>query len=167
MQPTQDERWLPIPGYEGRYDVSDQGRVRSWVAYNGTPVPRIRKPAPNGWGYLSLPLSDAHLVRTTERVHALVMLTFIGPRPDGMERLHRDGDQTNNALVNLVYGTSGQNRLDTVRHGTDHNASKTHCHKGHPFDDENTGHFSGRAGRFCKTCKRALQQGYKKARRAA
>lgn len=146
------ERWLPIPGHEGRYDVSDQGRVRSWLPCRGTPLPRILKASPASNGYLSFSLSKFGR-QVDERLHALVLLAFVGPLPEGKERRHRDGDRLNNTLVNLTYGTKSENELDRVRHGTHNNASKTECKHGHLFDERNTR--IDRVGkRVCRTCDR-------------
>lgn len=51
-------------------------------------------------------------------VHALVLEAFVGPRPEGMECRHLDGDPTNNALANLAWGTRAENIADKRRHGT-------------------------------------------------
>lgn len=51
-------------------------------------------------------------------VHKLVLMTFIGPRPDGMECRHLDGNKLNNNLSNLVWGTSKENHADRKLHGT-------------------------------------------------
>lgn len=51
-------------------------------------------------------------------VHVLVLETFVGPCPDGMQCLHRDGNPANNRLDNLRWGTPLENWEDSVRHGT-------------------------------------------------
>lgn len=51
-------------------------------------------------------------------VHQLVLLTFVGPCPQGRECLHRDGNPQNNCLSNLAWGTRSENRSDAIRHGT-------------------------------------------------
>jgi hypothetical protein len=83
-------------------------------------------------------------------VHQLVMLAFVGPRPEGMEVRHLDGDKLNNALPNLRYDTHLENMRDLVRHGTHGKANRTHCPSGHPYDDENTLRQAGR--RACRMC---------------
>lgn len=50
-------------------------------------------------------------------VHHLVLAAFVGPKPPGMECLHRDGNPGNNGLGNLRWGTSAENSEDTVRMG--------------------------------------------------
>jgi hypothetical protein len=98
-------------------------------------------------------------------VHQLVAAAFLGPRPDGLEVRHLDGDPLNNAVSNLAYGTRLENIQDKKRHGTDHNAKKTHCPQGHPYDAENTADYSGR--RACRTCVRAYHRALYRRKRAA
>jgi HNH endonuclease/Helix-turn-helix domain len=50
-------------------------------------------------------------------VHQLVLEAFVGPRPLGTEACHNDGDTANNALINLRWDTSGENKRDEYRHG--------------------------------------------------
>lgn len=159
------ERWLPIPGYEGIYDVSDLGRVRSWAPWRDTPVPRQRRFYVRPTGHLAINLCNNGDDKSVT-VHRLVMLAFVGPKPNGLETRHLDGDPTNNRLTNLVYGTHSENMYDRVRHGTDHQTRKTHCPYGHPYDDANTLHRK-RGGRTCIECKRARSRAYDAAKRAA
>ncbi len=51
-------------------------------------------------------------------VHRLVLETFFGPCPEGMEARHKDGNPANNAVGNLAWGTSAQNQQDRIVHGT-------------------------------------------------
>jgi hypothetical protein len=155
-----EERWLPIPGYEGRYDVSDLGRVRSWNNAGGRMAePRIKKQTLSpGMPYRVVGLSNGHGVSRIIPIHRLVMLAFVGPLPKTFPRSetrHLNGDKLDNRLVNLRYGTAIENRLDSVRHGTNYHASATHCKRGHPFDEANTYHYtnaSGNPSRRCRTC---------------
>lgn len=152
-----EERWLPVPTWEGVYEVSDLGRVRSvdrvirfkdgrQRVYRG----RILKPNRLPTGHLALKLS-VRPRREMAQIHALVMLAFVGPRPDGMEVCHNNGDPADNRLANLRYDTRSANLRDCVRHGNHHGARKTHCKWGHEFDERNTGRNS-RGGRACRAC---------------
>jgi hypothetical protein len=109
---------MPVPGYESAYEVSDQGRVRS-LNYRRTGRVRLLSPAPDGRrggrGYLGVNLG--FVGRRYVRVHVLVLLAFVGPRPPGMEACHRNGDRTDNRLENLRWGTHAENAADTQRHG--------------------------------------------------
>jgi hypothetical protein len=137
-----DERWLPVPGYEGSYEVSDFGNVRS--------VPRVRncrngtrlapgcdlKPFPDQSGYpwVRLSLPDKSVAR---RVHTLVLAAFVGPRPAGMVIRHLNGIESDNRLENLRYGTHSENSKDIVLHGRNRASNKTHCNHGHELTVEN------------------------------
>ena len=117
------KRWRPIPGYEGLYEISDLGRVRSLkrtvMRSNGSPMSipgRIRKTPPNR-GYPTLVLHRGGF-RENFAVHTLVALVFIGPRPPGTEVAHWDGDPSNPRLSNLRYATPIENDSDKIRHGT-------------------------------------------------
>lgn len=116
------EQWRDVPGYEGRYQVSDLGRVRSLdrrvpCAHGATRQMRGRVLRPAGQK------SDPHLRVVLEHhgpgqlVHRLVAAAFLGPCPDGQEVRHLDGDPTNNRLDNLAYGTRTENILDVYAIG--------------------------------------------------
>jgi hypothetical protein len=114
-----DERWLPAVDYEGFYEVSSLGRVRSLHAYGG-PIRKRgeRKTYPNGRGYLALNLSKLGVVRQ-EQVHQLVAAAFIGPCPEGQEVRHGPNGKLDNRASQLCYGTKDQQAEDKVRDGTD------------------------------------------------
>jgi hypothetical protein len=125
------EVWLPVVGWEGLYEVSDQGRVkslartcRSSFGAIRTVAERIMKPSPSSKGYLQLILSRDG-VQTGRSVHSLVAEAFIGPRPEGMEVRHGDSGQLDNSLANLCYGTPAENASDRLRDGT-HNEGERH-----------------------------------------
>ncbi len=80
------------------------------------------KPGINSCGYPTVILRQNGKTHT-RGVHRLVLETFVGPRPTGMECRHLNGIKTDNRLENLRWGTHSENILDTVKHGT-HNASK-------------------------------------------
>lgn len=162
------EVWQPVPGFEGIYEVSDRGRVRSLdriITRSG--IPRFirgtsRRSRLDVDGRLKLELYRDGTV-TVARVHRLVLEAFRGPQPDGMEGCHNDGNPTNNRLNNLRWDTQSENQRDSVRHGTHVNTRKTHCVNGHPLDGGNLIAFirDGRPRRECRTCagrrKRALR----------
>jgi hypothetical protein len=118
------EEWRPVVGFEGRYEVSNLGRVRTLgragVRSNGQPHtvrPLLRKLRPNPDGYLVVGLTREGR-NLLLRVHRLVLEAFVGPCPDGHETRHLDGVRTNNALPNLAWGTDTENSADKARHGT-------------------------------------------------
>jgi len=103
-----------IPGYEGTYAVTDEGRVASyarskpiWLSqwWKGTRskylAVRLYKNSRAKWCY----------------IHQLVLITFDKPRPPGMDALHKDDNPSNNYFNNLYWGTPKQNAQDAVRSG--------------------------------------------------
>jgi hypothetical protein len=90
------ERWLPVPGWEGEYEVSDHGRLRRPIRY------LTHSSAAGGYRRIALyRRNKGHFFL----VHQLVMRAFVGPCPPGHEIDHRDEDKTNNRLPNLEYVT--------------------------------------------------------------
>lgn len=110
------EAWKQIPGYEGKYEVSDLGNVRStyreqefdgrWgkvkMRFQAKTLKISRTPA--GYCYLSLSKDS---VQQKHLLHRLVMLAFVGPSE--LQVNHKDGQKENNALENLEYATSSEN----------------------------------------------------------
>lgn len=114
------ERWLPVPGFEGFYEVSDMGRIRS-VRHMTAVGPRggnLLKPFPDSDGYLRVNLSRHGEIHGLRPVHGLVLLAFSGPAPDGQQVCHGTGGKTDNRLANLRYGTPLENSDDKRRDGT-------------------------------------------------
>lgn len=118
------EVWNPIPGYEGFYEVSNIGRVKSvdrvLTRKNGYKIKvneRIISQRGHPSGYLMVSLAKygtyEHLL-----VHRLVAIAFIGECPEGKEVAHGDGVKTNNHLRNLRYATRKENGADRILHGT-------------------------------------------------
>lgn len=145
------ERWLPAHGYEGLYEVSDLGRVRRIAGGRGARAGYILAPSPDRKGYLGVFLYRDKVGRRVP-VHVIVAVAFIGPRPDGLVIRHLNGICTDNRPENMTYGTSTENAQDSIRHGTNHNLSKTHCKYGHEYTPENTGR--NPRGRRCLACRR-------------
>lgn len=111
------EQWRAVPGFEGSYEVSSYGLVRSidrvvWVENRNTTLHykgRVLRPATMPSGHLCVVLGR----RNTRLVHALVMLAFVGARPAKADVLHVDHNPANNTLKNLRYGTRSENmRMD-------------------------------------------------------
>lgn len=151
-----NENWLPIPGFEGVYEVSDLGRVKSLARAGGdgrTLKTRILRGRAQASGHLSIGLGLPGGQRRNALVHRLVLTAFVGPPPDGMHALHGDGNPANNSLENLRWGTPSENSLDAVRHGAHPQTRKTHCKHGHEFTPGNT-RLDGRNGRVCRECER-------------
>ncbi len=118
------EIWKAIEGFEGLYSVSNRGRVRSErrqvrgkLGSVRTLPQAIRRASLDGSGYLQLALSRDG-VPVMRKVHVLVAKAFIGPRPEGHEVAHSDGEKVNCSASNLRYATPTENQADRLLHGT-------------------------------------------------
>jgi len=110
------ERWRLIPGFGGRYEISDQGRVRS----NGQRILIATPTYSKETGrirHVAVTLCDVDGRRVNGRIHRLVLQAFVGECPPGLECRHLDGDPTNNRVDNLRWGTHAENEEDRQRHG--------------------------------------------------
>jgi hypothetical protein len=127
---TETENWRDVPGYEGAYQVSDLGRVRSLDRYvrHSDGSMHFHK------GYLLRPglqnpgyYFTVVIGRKSRCLHDLVLCAFEGPRPSPeMVARHLDGDPTNNKRANLCWGTWQENSDDCERHGNrPHGSQKT------------------------------------------
>jgi hypothetical protein len=105
--PAEGERWLPVVGYEGIYEVSDHGRVRRAGPANGTHVGRILKPYQRG-AYLYANLKARNTQRSIS-LHRIVAWAFHGPPPPGHEVNHKDGNKLNPRADNLEWVTKSEN----------------------------------------------------------
>jgi hypothetical protein len=113
------ENWKPVPGYEGLYEVSDLGRVRSLPhqTKRGIRGGRVLAQCEDDDKRLSVGLSR-NGVATTHRVHRLVLEAFAGAPKPGEISLHGPGGRLDNRLRNLRWGTPVENNFDMVRDGT-------------------------------------------------
>lgn len=152
-----EESWKPVVGFEATYRISDLGR-----AYSVRQQKILRPSTSNSGGYPQY-IFTVKGERTAKYAHHLVLEAFDRPRPAGLEARHLDGDASNPALrdsdgeIRLIWGTSGENKLDEVRHGTHYEASRVRCENGHEWTEENTriecwpdGSFRARRCRKCK-----------------
>lgn len=96
------EKWRDIPGFEGLYQVSDEGRVKN------ARTQRILKSSLNH-GYPKVGLSKKGKI-SSHHIYTLVMLSFVGPCPDGCEIDHINFDRTDSTLKNLRYVPYADNR---------------------------------------------------------
>ncbi len=158
------EIWKPVAGYEGLYEVSDLGRVRSLdrlvVEKSGKRRPvkgRILRPGVSrSSGRRSVALRPRGPA-PTRRVYELVLEAFVGPRPPGMVACHNNGDAGDDRLANLRWDSWSENHRDTVRHGRNAHANTTHCPRGHELVPANLQQamFKRTGGRACLACHRA------------
>ena len=123
----EEEIWKDIPGYEGKYQASTLGKIKSLdrmvkyenhrtgSAYCRPMKGRILKPGTFcKSGHVSVVLGHG---KNGSPVHQLVMKTFVGHPPKGMEVLHINGNPKDNRLSNLRYGTRTENILDVYWQG--------------------------------------------------
>lgn len=107
---TTDEKWLPVVGLEGWYEVSNGGRIRRSSRGKRTRVGYVLRPRLTRKGYQRICLTvDGE--RHHCFVHVLVAEAFVGPR-DGKQVNHINGDKSDNAVSNLEYTTGDGN----IRH---------------------------------------------------
>lgn len=138
------EQWRDIPGFEGRYQASDQGRIKSlpfmqrYLLRNGVEAfrrtrERILKVRPNNRGYLlvQLWLDNAGRMFT---VHRLVATLFV-PNPNALPEVnHRDGIKANCRADNLEWSTRSDNKQHAVANGLNTQAVRvTHPVTGQVF----------------------------------
>jgi hypothetical protein len=115
------ERWLPVAEYEGLYEVSDLGRIRSLHGGKGKGK-RGGLLHPAVWGETNIHLRvilHKDREQETRTVHSLVVEAFVGPRPEGLIVCHGPGGVLDNRLTNLSHGTYSKNGgEDRLRDGT-------------------------------------------------
>lgn len=151
------EEWRPVVGFEGFYEVSNYGSVRSLDRQIGDGgrgsrlmrgrVISLQKNKKSGYLY-------AQICGRKMLAHRLVLEAFVGRCPDGMECCHNDSDKTNNFVGNLRWDTRYNNVQDIRAAGTHWQTRKTHCPMGHIYDATYT--INGvRQTRVCRTCQNA------------
>lgn len=125
------EEWREIAGYP-LYEVSDQGRVRSWKnnRHGKATKPRMIKQSldSSGYPYVGLRNPDTKHAKRVH-VHRLVAGAFLGTVRDGAYVCHRDDVKTHNAAENLYIALPTQNTADAFRNGRlpigeDHHSGK-------------------------------------------
>lgn len=114
------EVWKPVVGYEGYYEVSDLGRVRSVdriTTHGHRRRGKLLRLVPYVDGRLRVNLSIGGRAKL-HFVSRLVLDAFVGPQPNRHARHFPDRDVTNNRLCNLRWGTHSENMQDKTVHGT-------------------------------------------------
>lgn len=142
MNSTQTEIWRPIPSWEGYYEASNHGRIRSINrtvrhAYGIRHVTgKILKETSNAQGRPMVNLCRGGKCKN-HTIHSLIAATFIGPRPQGAIIRHLNDDPWDNRVENLAYGTPHENTWDCIRNGGHPELNKTHCPRGHALIEWN------------------------------
>ena len=155
------QHWKAIPEFEGFYEVSNLGQVRSLHRMHSSPEGLILKQTADRKGYLFVTLCLDGTSRT-QAVHRLVLLAFQGEPKPGQETRHLNGDPKDNRLENLAWGSRKENRADTTKHGRDPHANKTRCIRGHLLFPENTVRKRPPGWRSCLACNRAAGYAHKR-----
>lgn len=128
------EEWKDVTGYEGYYEVSNLGRVRSldrdteirqgvFITHKG----RILKSKENKFGYPTVALSVKGAVKY-KFVHRLVAGSFISPHLEGFQVNHIDGNKRNNRFDNLEWCTPSEN----IQHAFDTKLREGYKGEKHP-----------------------------------
>lgn len=95
------EIWKPVKGYEGLYEVSNKGNIKS-LNYNKTGNEKVLRPADNGRGYLYVVISK-NGERKNMLIHRAVAEVFL-ENPYNLPQVnHRDEDKTNNSVENIEF----------------------------------------------------------------
>lgn len=154
MSINEAEEWRTIPGYEGQYEASSFGRVRSldrvityrnrWGTMTSYHKPgRILRPETNNHrgGYRYVNLHDGG--QRLRRVAGLVASAFLGPRPLGKQVRHLNGTSSDDRLSNLQYGTPAENAADKELHGT---ATRGETHVSSVLSEEDVRHIRSLRG---------------------
>jgi hypothetical protein len=123
MRGIEMEEWRPVVGFEGYYEVSSLGAVRSLDRSTQDArgsgrrhVGKILKPSIHRDGYCYVKLHARGIAKTV-RIHGIVAAAFIGPRPAGKQVNHISGDKLDNSIQNLEYVTPSENMRHAFRTG--------------------------------------------------
>lgn len=159
------ETWRPIPNWEGYYEVSEQGRIRSvdrtvtdrnGVDYRLKGVMMTTWTNENGYQYVK---GSRHNRIKRIWIHRAVLEAFVSPRPSGMVCMHLNNDPSDNRPENLCWGTQRDNIVQSVREGRQANARKTHCPRGHELVLPNlNAYILSQGRRACRACYKATQK---------
>jgi len=110
------EIWKNIPNYEKFYSASTFGNIKRLIGF-GCKKEHLLKSKIDGGGRLFVCLSKNNIQKYF-RVHQLILKTFVGECPKGMESCHNNGNEFDNNISNLRYGTHQSNINDKIKQGT-------------------------------------------------
>lgn len=113
-QELKSEDWRDIPGYEGHYQISDLGRIKSlqrWDSLGRIVKERFLNQRKEKNGYIRIYLYDGGGMKTRQRylVHRLIAQIFIGPCPKGYQVNHKNSCRYDNRAGNLEYVIHAEN----------------------------------------------------------
>jgi len=163
---SDEEQWRAVPDFEGIYEVSTRGQVRSLDRVHRGQRTRFFKGKilrqQTGRGYLTVMLRNANpgaaIPMMQIGVHRLMALAFLGPPQAGFDRVcHINDVRTDNRIENLTWGNASINGQHSVANGRHYEAAKTHCEHGHEYVEGSHSvrtAKNGRTSRVCLVCKR-------------
>ncbi len=102
-----------VPGYEGKYAASREGKIFSLGPRRLRKATIELKPIDNGNGYLFISLGKGNI----HYVHSIIASTFLGPRPNGHEVHHKNHNKKDNRMSNLCYTTHSDNIILALKSG--------------------------------------------------
>lgn len=153
------EQWRAIAGYEGSYEISDHGNVRSLPRKGGDGKNykgRVLKPSTTARSRIRQIILFKDGERYSSTIHKLVLHTFVGEPKPGEEAIHNDGDAANNHVSNLQWGTSVDNAQAIIARGNNIHRRKERCPRGHLLELPNLTAYSIRQNwRSCLSCSKA------------
>ncbi len=127
---SSDEKWVAALGYEGKYEVSSLGRVRSvdrMMTTRGAPFfrkGRVLSQCSNRDGYMFVGIGKSSTAKL-RLVHHVVLESFVGLRGKKQQCCHLNGNRADNRLANLKWGSASENQKHKLLHGTDSRGEKS------------------------------------------
>lgn len=147
-------RWADVPGYEGYYEVSDTGVVRSKdrITSHGHKRKGVEL-KPSGARYAQVILCKEGKI-SHRGVHRLVLLAFVGePEDPQSHAMHLNNDTFDNRLENLKWGSNSENQHQSSRERRHQHSRKDCCNRGHLLEPPNLR--PNTRGRECWACAKA------------
>ena len=138
-----EEVWKDIKGYEGKYQVSNYGRIRN-INSN-----KILKPNKHKTGYLNIDLHGKN--KYMPYIHVLVANAFIEKPNDTVEVNHIDGNKENNCVDNLEWVTKSQNIIHAYEHNLRKDNKPCRC-----IEDGKEFNSLAEAGKYYNICWRGI-----------
>ena len=108
------ETWKEVPDTKGIYFVSDFGNIKRVKSFSGKDIEKYPNCGEDSTGYRAIWL-HMNGKPAYKKLHQLVALAFLGPRPEDLVVNHKDCNKQNNKPSNLEYVTRAENVAHAVR----------------------------------------------------
>ena len=130
-----NEYWLKVPDFDGWYEVSNLGRIRSYqnFGHQKRKTPIILKPNLDRYGYLCLTLCNKGKHKQVT-IHSIVAKAFLPKPSPNLQIDHINGIKTDNRVENLEWVTAKENTLRSVANGLKPRGER---HRNHKLTQEN------------------------------